>query len=77
MGFADLSIAEIAEDYHLSVEAVLQLCDQLGISYKTPQTRLALEDAKAVILEALRQTGSQSSSSERSSWADQETASGD
>ncbi|EAW39250.1 hypothetical protein [Lyngbya sp. PCC 8106] len=49
MGFADLSITEIAEDYNLPVEAVLNLCDQLGIAYKHPQTRLALEDAKAIM----------------------------
>jgi hypothetical protein len=49
MGFADLSITEIAEDYDLPVEAVLNLCDQLGIAYKHPQTRLALEDAKAIM----------------------------
>ncbi|MEL7035545.1 MAG: translation initiation factor IF-2 [Cyanobacteria bacterium J06592_8] len=49
MGFADLSIVEIAEDYNLPVEAVLNLCDQLGIAYKHPKTRLALEDAKAIM----------------------------
>lgn len=49
MGFADLSITEIAEDYNLPVEAVLQLCDQLGIAYQHSQTRLALEDAKALM----------------------------
>ena len=49
MGFADLSIAEIAADYSLPVEGVLALCDRLGIAYKTPNSRLALEDAKAVI----------------------------
>ena len=49
MGFADLSIAEIAEDYQLPVEKVLDLCDQLGIAYKTAETRLALEDAKAIM----------------------------
>jgi hypothetical protein len=43
MGFVDLSI--------LSVEAVLSLCDRLGISYRNAQTRLALEDAKAIIAE--------------------------
>ena len=56
MGFADLSIAEIAADYSLPVEEVLALCDQLGIAYKTSNTRLALEDAKAVISEILSQT---------------------
>ncbi len=54
MGFADLSIAEIAADYQLPVEAVLQLCDQLQIAYKTPETRLPLEDAKAVISQILQ-----------------------
>ncbi len=53
MGFADLSIAEIAEDYNFPVEEVCRLCEKLGISYKTPQTRLALEDAKAIIAEIL------------------------
>ncbi|MBV8883222.1 MAG: translation initiation factor IF-2 [Chroococcidiopsidaceae cyanobacterium CP_BM_RX_35] len=55
MGFADLYIAEIAEDYNLSVEEVLNLCDQLGIAYKTDKTRLALEDAKAIISRILSQ----------------------
>lgn len=55
MGFADLSIAEIAADYNLPVEEVLALCDQLGIAYKNPQTRLALEDAKAIISQILSQ----------------------
>jgi hypothetical protein len=49
MGFADLSIAEIASDYNLPVEEVCRLCDRLGIAYKHPQTRLALEDAKAIM----------------------------
>lgn len=53
MGFADLSIAEIAVDYNTSVAEVLQLCDRLGIAYKNPQTRLALEDAKAIISEIM------------------------
>jgi ATP-dependent RNA circularization protein (DNA/RNA ligase family) len=55
MGFADLSIAEIAEDYSLPVEEVLHLCEQLGIAYKTCNTRLALEDAKAIISQILSQ----------------------
>jgi predicted DNA-binding protein YlxM (UPF0122 family) len=58
MGFADLSIAEIAEDYNLSVEEIFRLCDRLGIAYRAPQTRLALEDAKAIILEILAQRNS-------------------
>jgi hypothetical protein len=55
MGFADLSIADIAAEYHLSVEAVFYLCDQLGVTYKNQQTNLALEDAKAVITQILSQ----------------------
>jgi hypothetical protein len=49
MGFADLSIVEIAADYDTSVAEVLSLCDRLGIAYKSQETRLALEDAKAII----------------------------
>jgi DNA-binding MurR/RpiR family transcriptional regulator len=55
MGFADLSIAEIAADYSVSVATVLSKCDQLGIAYKTSKTRLALEDAKAIISQILSQ----------------------
>ncbi len=50
MGFADYSIAEIAEDYQLSLESVFALCDRLGIAYQDAETKLALEDAKAVIM---------------------------
>lgn len=69
MGFADLSIAEIAADYDLPVEEVLALCEQLGIAYKTSKTRLALEDAKAIISQVLSQkqrsgTGSASGAAE-------------
>jgi hypothetical protein len=55
MGFADLSIAEIAADYSLPVEEVFHLCQQLGIAYKNQETRLALEDAKAIISKILSQ----------------------
>jgi len=55
MGFADLSIAEIAEDFKVPLEDVLALCNQLGIAYKHPQTRLALEDAKAVMSKLMAQ----------------------
>ena len=55
MGFADLSIAEIAAEYSLPIEKVFHLCDQLGITYKNQQTCLALEDAKAVISQILSQ----------------------
>ena len=63
MGFADLSITEIAEDYNLPEEDVLALCNQLGIACKNPQTRLALEDAKAIISEILSQQHSSTSGS--------------
>ena len=63
MGFADLSIAEIAVDYNLSEAKVLSLCDQLGIAYKSSKTRLALEDAKIIISYVLTQ--SQSSSNQQ------------
>ena len=53
MGFADISIVEIAEDHHLAVEAVCRICDQLGIIYKTSESKLALEDAKAVMLKII------------------------
>lgn len=55
MGFADLSIAEIAADYKLPVDEVLALCDQLGIAYKSSNSRLALEDAKEIISQILSQ----------------------
>ncbi|HEY9607418.1 MAG TPA: translation initiation factor IF-2 [Allocoleopsis sp.] len=61
MGFADLSIAEIAAEYDLPAEDVFYLCQQLGITYKTQETRLALEDAKAIISKILsKQQGSAS-----------------
>lgn len=53
MGFADLSIAQIAATYNLPVERVFALCEQLQISYKNQGTNLALEDAKAVIMAIL------------------------
>ncbi len=55
MGFADISIQEIAEDFNVHVNEVLRLCDQMGISYKHSQTRLALEDAKAIMSHLLAQ----------------------
>ncbi len=56
MGFADLSIAEIAAEYDLPPQEVCHLCEQLGIAYKTQETRLALEDAKAIISKILSET---------------------
>ncbi len=62
MGFADLSIADIAAQYDLQVEIPFRLCglalrgseaDRLKISYKNEATCLALENAKMVILEIL------------------------
>jgi len=61
MGFADLSIAEIAADYNLPEVEVMVLCDRLGIAYKNPQTRLALEDAKAIISQILFQRQNEAS----------------
>lgn len=55
MGFADLSLAEIATEYDLPVETVFSLCDHLGVSYKNERTNLALEDAKAIISSILAQ----------------------
>lgn len=50
MGFADLSIADLAEDYQLSVAEVLKWCDHFDIPYRSPASLLALEDAKKIIL---------------------------
>ena len=62
MGFADLSIADIAAEYKLPVETVFQLCDRLGVTYKNQKTNLALEDAKAIILQILDSSSASSSS---------------
>lgn len=64
MGFADLSIAEIAADYSIPVEQVVSLCNQLGIAYKHQKTRLALEDAKAILtqIQILSETHSKGTS---------------
>ncbi|WP_232214580.1 translation initiation factor IF-2 [Rubidibacter lacunae] len=53
MGFADLSIADIAAEYRLAVSDVMQICTRLDITYRDEGTNLALEDAKAVMLEIL------------------------
>ncbi|MGK7936421.1 MAG: translation initiation factor IF-2 [Xenococcaceae cyanobacterium] len=53
MGFADLSIEQIAAQYNLPVEQIFALCERLEIAYKNQYTCLALEDAKAVILSIL------------------------
>jgi hypothetical protein len=52
VGFADISIVDLAEDYGLAVAQVLAWCDHYGIPYRDPQSLLALEDAKKIILAA-------------------------
>jgi hypothetical protein len=49
MGFADLSIKDVAEDHQLSVDAVFDLCDRLQIQYTSSATRLALDDVKVIM----------------------------
>lgn len=51
MGFVDLSTAEIATAYNISVEQIFALGDGLKIVYKNQYTCLALEDAKAITSE--------------------------
>ncbi len=51
MGFADLSISEIATDNHFSEEEVMGPCNHRGIAYPASQTRLQLEETKAVMLD--------------------------
>ena len=53
MGFAELSIADIAAEYQIEEQVVFDLCDRFKINYKNERTCLALEDAKAIILEIL------------------------
>ena len=53
MGFAELSIADIAAEYDLDKQAVFELCDRFQINYKNERTCLALEDAKIIIQEIL------------------------
>ena len=53
MGFAELSIADIAAEYQIESQAVFKLCDRFKINYKNERTCLALEDAKTIILEIL------------------------
>ena len=50
MGFADITIAELAEDYQLDLDTVIDLCRELGIPFTDASSFLALEDAKKVIL---------------------------
>lgn len=53
MGFAELSIADIAAEYQLQEGDVFELCDRFKINYKNERTCLALEDAKTIIMEIL------------------------
>lgn len=53
MGFADISIEDLAEDYSLPVAQVIELCDQMVIPYQNQKSNLALEDAKKIILAVL------------------------
>lgn len=53
MGFAELSIADIAAEYQIEEQEVFELCDRFKINYKNERTCLALEDAKTVILKIL------------------------
>lgn len=53
MGFAELSIADIAAEYAIEPQMVFELCDRFKVNYKDERTCLALEDAKAIIMEIL------------------------
>ncbi|MCC0177439.1 translation initiation factor IF-2 [Waterburya agarophytonicola K14] len=53
MGFAELSIADIAAEYQIEEQTVFELCDRFKINYKNERTCLALEDAKTIILEIM------------------------
>ena len=53
MGFAELSIADLAAEYNLDRQVIFELCDRFKINYKNEHTCLALEDAKTVIMEIL------------------------
>ncbi|UFP94485.1 hypothetical protein [Gloeobacter morelensis] len=51
MGFADVSIAALAEDYGLNIAQVFTLCRRFEIPFQDEHSQLALEDAKRIILE--------------------------
>ncbi len=53
MGFADLSIADIAAGYDLPVAQVCNLRKQLALADIRQETNLILEDAKAIISKIL------------------------
>ncbi len=49
MGFADVTVRELASDYALDLPAVLKLCRELGIPHRDADSFLALEDAKRIL----------------------------
>lgn len=53
MGFAELSIADIATEYNIEQQAIFELCDRFKINYKNERACLALENAKTIIMEIL------------------------
>lgn len=65
MSFAELSIAEIANEYALSAQDIFNLCDEMGIRYKDEQTCLALEDAKAILSHILSSQASSTDSTQK------------
>lgn len=50
MGFADVTVRELASDYALELQAVLALCHTLGIPHQDADSFLALEDAKRILI---------------------------
>ena len=48
MGFAELSIADLAAEYQIETETVFELCDRFKINYKNERVCLALKDAEAI-----------------------------
>ena len=50
MGFADLSIADIAAEHDLPVETGFYLCDRLGVTYKNQQTKFGIDKVSRQLL---------------------------
>ncbi len=50
MGFADVTVRELAGDYALDLQVVLTLCQELGIPHCDADSFLALEDAKRIVI---------------------------
>ena len=53
MGFAELSIADIAAKCNIEERSVFQPSDRFKINYKNEHTCLALQDAKTIIREIM------------------------